>query len=231
MDDQGKGPEGAEPAAEWSAGREEEEEEDDDDDDDDDDDEEGELGEDAGEGEGGGEEAETEEEMESEEEEEGEAAAAAPVAAAVPVDLTRILTPKDFERIKRLKQLQAQRNMLPSARRLAAEALEEEDQEVLAEGDAVDEMDIRGQAARKAASREEKLANTLAGREDRGSFSGRRKEKTGGKSNKEKRKNNPFMMARKSHQVRSKVKRRDENNRKKRQSQKKQFRGKVRKGA
>ena len=40
MDDQGKGPEGAEPAAEWSAGREEEEEEEDDDDDDDDDDEE-----------------------------------------------------------------------------------------------------------------------------------------------------------------------------------------------
>lgn len=190
--------------------------------------------------------------------------------------------------------LQAERSGLPSAKRLKAEAaaLEDDEEEAAAaEGDAVDEMDIRGAAAKKvqrsptllssptphgggqqlrdaeachslcarlqnehfkaahqtpssrthrvstcvcvmqAATREEKLASTLAGREGRGSFSGKRKQKTGGKSNKEKKKNNPFMMARKSHAVRSKVKRRDENNRKKRASQKKQFRGKVRKGA
>ena len=65
------------------------------------------------------------------------------------------------------------------------------------EGEVVDEMDIRGVQAKRAATREEKLASTLAGREDRGQFgaaSERKNKKTGGTSNAEKakRKNLPL---------------------------------------
>ena len=47
------------------------------------------------------------------------------------------------------------------------------------EGDAVDPLDIAGVRARKAATREEKLASTVAGREERASFGRRKKKKTG----------------------------------------------------
>ena len=77
-------------------------------------------------------------------------------------------------------------------------------------------------------SREEKLASTLKGREDRGRFGGHRVKKTGGKSNKEKKKNAPFMMHRKSNAVRQKAKRREGDARKAKRKEKVQFRGKVR---
>ena len=52
--------------------------------------------------------------------------------------------------------------------------------------------------------------------------------KTGGKSNKEKKKNAPFMMHRKSNAVRQKAKRREGDARKAKRKEKVQFRGKVR---
>ena len=98
------------------------------------------------------------------------------------------------------------------------------------EGEAVDEMDLKGVQAKRAATREEKLASTLAGREDRGQFGGGKgKKKTGGKSNKEKRKNNPFMMAKKARGVRNKGRDREAKARKQLRRDKKMQRGKVRK--
>ena len=89
-------------------------------------------------------------------------------------------------------------------------------------------MDIRGVQAKRAATREEKLASTLAGREDRGKFGGGKGKKTGGKSNKEKRKNNPFMMTRKSRAVRTKEQNREAKARRQKRLDKKMQRGKVR---
>ena len=97
------------------------------------------------------------------------------------------------------------------------------------EGEAVNEMDIRGVQAKRNATREEKLASTLKGREDRGKFGGGTKgKKTGGKSNAEKKKSHPFMMKRKSREVRQKAQRREENARKAKRMASKMFRGKVR---
>ncbi|EOD19673.1 hypothetical protein EMIHUDRAFT_242785 [Emiliania huxleyi CCMP1516] len=98
------------------------------------------------------------------------------------------------------------------------------------EGEAVDPLDIAGVRARKAATREEKLASTVAGREERAAFGRRKKKKTGGSSNQEKKKTKNFIMATKTRQVQNKVKRREELQRRARRSSKKQFRGSVRKG-
>jgi len=155
--------------------------------------------------------------------------------------MTRLLTPKDFERIRRLKARQAEMASLRGAKRKRAEAmaLQEDEEEEVAEarrrggaaieGEAVDEADIVGLQARRNATREEKLASTLAGREDRVKFGARQKKKTGGKSNIEKRKHQPFMMARKSHKLRAKSKNKEATARKEKRQAKKQFRGKVRK--
>ena len=239
---------------------EEEEEEEDDDEEEADGDESDEVGEEGEEEEasgsseedGGEEEEEEEEEEEDEDEEQAalarmaaqQAAKAAAPAPAPRLDMTRLLTPKDFERIERLKAQRAEASKLRGAKRKRAEAaLEEEaEEEAIAlaaaakatgfaiEGEAVDEMDIRGVVAKTAATREEKLANTLKGREDRAAFGGGRgKKKTGGKSNIEKKKSHPFMMARKSTHVRGKARKREETARKKNRMDKKMFRGKVRK--
>ena len=152
------------------------------------------------------------------------------------LDATRLLTPKDFERIQRLKAQRAEASQLRGAKRKRAEALIEAEAEAEAEalsgqaieGEVVDEMDIRGVQAKRAATREEKLASTLAGREDRGKFGGGKGKKTGGKSNKEKRKNNPFMMTRKSRAVRTKEQNREAKARRQKRLDKKMQRGKVR---
>ena len=151
-----------------------------------------------------------------------------------------MLTPKDFERIQRLKAQRAEVASLRGAKRKRAEAELEAEAEAEAEalvrtgaaleGEAVDEMDLLGVKAKKAATREEKLASTLAGREDRGKFGGGSKgKKTGGKSNKEKKKNNPFMMAKNKLGVRNKSRDREANNRRAQRRAKKMQRGKVKK--
>jgi len=160
-------------------------------------------------------------------------------AAASRVDVTRILTPADFERIRRLKQMQdqalAQRGMSKGQKRRMAEMGEDSEDEtgpsgaLALEGEAVDPLDLAGASARKAATREEKLASTISGRDDRQKFGRRKKIKTGGSTNLEKKKTKNFIMAAKSNTVQKKVKRREENARKSRRSQKKMFRGKVKK--
>ena len=97
------------------------------------------------------------------------------------------------------------------------------------EGEAVDTLDIEGAKARRNATREEKLANTKAGRTDHSEKKGFQSKKTGGKSNKEKRKNNPFMMAKKARGVRNKGRDREAKARKQLRRDKKMQRGKVRK--
>ena len=252
--DEAGGEDGEEASGEEGEEAEEEDEEDEEDEADDDDEEEGEEVDE-------GEEADSEEsDEEGGEEDDDEQAALARMAAqqaaakakakeaapAAPrLDMTRLLTPKDFERLERLKAQRAEAQSLRGAKRKRAEAaLEEEaEEEAIAlaasaraggsygfalEGEAVNEMDIRGVVAKTAATREEKLASTLKGREDRGTFGGGRgHKKTGGKSNIEKKKTHPFMMARKSNLVRGKAKRREENARKKNRMDKKMFRGKV----
>ena len=156
------------------------------------------------------------------------------------VDVSRILTPADFERIRRLKQLQeqaaARRGMTKAQKRRLSEMADDSDDEddgpasaLALEGEAVDPLSIAGAKARKAATREEKLAATLAGREDRPQFGRRKKVKSGGTSNTEKKKTKNFIMTAKSRDVQRKVKRREEMARRARRSQKKMFRGKVRK--
>lgn len=156
----------------------------------------------------------------------------------VRVDVSRILSPADFERIRRLKQMQqqagARRGMTRGQKRRLAEAGDSDEDEgpvsgLALEGEAVDPMDIAGAQARKAATREQKLASTLAGREDRQQFGRRKKVKSGGTSNIEKKRTKDFRMMSKSRDVQKKVKRREEMARKSRRSQKKMFRGKVRK--
>jgi len=164
----------------------------------------------------------------------GSTAGKAAAPAAPRLDVSRILTPKDFERIRRLKQLQTERQNLRGAKRKRAEtlALEEEEEELRGkalEEEAVNAMDIEGVQAKRNASREEKLASTLAGREDRQKFGTRSKKKTGGSSDKEKRKTKAMMMMRRNHGIRSKARRRDENARMAQRRNKKMFRGKVRK--
>lgn len=165
------------------------------------------------------------------------AASGAPSAAgssAPRLDASRILTPKDFERIKRLRQQQQANAMLSGAKRKRAEAaaLEAEMEEAgeygaAIEGEAVDLMAIEGVQARRNATREDKLASTLAGREGRVKFGSKQKKKTGGSSNKEKKKSHPFQMASHSNKVRTKAKRREETARKNNRRAKTQFRGKV----
>jgi protein SDA1 len=156
------------------------------------------------------------------------------------LDVTRLLTPKDFERIKRLRAQQKELSSLPAAKRRRAEAalLEEEEDEAVSElarrgaaieGEAVDEMDIMGVQAKSRANREEKLASTLAGREDRVKFGSKQKKKSGGSSNLEKKKSHPYMMAKNSRNVRNKGKNRESKARKDKRQAKKQFRGRVRK--
>mmetsp|Transcript_25156 Transcript_25156/g.79109 ORF Transcript_25156/g.79109 Transcript_25156/m.79109 type:complete len:171 (-) Transcript_25156:107-619(-) len=164
----------------------------------------------------------------------------APAAAAPRVDVSRILTPADFERIRRLKQIQEQavrqKGMSKGQKRRLAELADDSSDEegpsgaLAIEGEAVDPLDIAGVRARKAATREEKLASTVAGREERAAFGRRKKKKTGGSSNQEKKKTKNFIMATKTRQVQNKVKRREELQRRARRSSKKQFRGSVRKG-
>ena len=57
-------------------------------------------------------------------------------------------------------------------------------------------------------------------------FGSRRKQKTGGKTNAEKKKNNPYLMTQKKRGVQIKAMNRESDGRKKRRSQKKMFRGK-----
>jgi len=121
----------------------------------------------------------------------------------VRVDVSRILSPADFERIRRLKQMQqqagARRGMTRGQKRRLAEAGDSDEDEgpvsgLALEGEAVDPMDIAGAQARKAATREQKLASTLAGREDRQQFGRRKKVKSGGTSNIEKKRTKDFRM-------------------------------------
>ena len=230
------------------------------------DEEEDEGGSDEEEGEGEGEDEEDEDEDEEDGEDEDESsedgeqedeakpvpkrakaaqpAAPAPAAARSRLDVSRLLTPKDFERLARLRAQREEAQNLRGAKRKRAEAALEEEAEEEAdalalamrhgaaaiEGEAVNEMDIRGVQAKRNATREEKLASTLKGREDRGKFGGGTKgKKTGGKSNAEKKKSHPFMMKRKSREVRQKAQRREENARKAKRMASKMFRGKVRK--
>ena len=99
------------------------------------------------------------------------------------------------------------------------------------EGEAVDTLDIEGAKARRNATREEKLANTKAGRTDHSEKKGFQSKKTGGKSNKEKKKNQPFSMIRKSNSVKSKVRHRDDHARADARRAKKMFKGRVKRGA
>jgi len=78
-------------------------------------------------------------------------------ASAAPIDVARILTPKDFERIRRLKAQQAERQALQGANRRRAEelALDDSDSDealhesaVAIEGEAVNPLDIAGVQAR-----------------------------------------------------------------------------------
>ena len=80
---------------------------------------------------------------------------------------------------------------------------------------------------RKNASREEKLASTVAGRTDRKEKYAHVSKKTGGLSNKEKKKNQPYMMVRKSGKVRGKAKKREESARKQLRMDKKMFKGRM----
>ena len=186
---------------------------------------------------------EEEEEEEGGSDDEAAPAAAAPAPAPAPaaprLDVTRLLTPKDFERIRRLKQMQAdqaerrhdkkrKRGANAADDLLDAEAAAAVAGGVAIEGQRVDALSLEGIRERQRVSREEKLASTLKGREDRGRFGGHRVKKTGGKSNKEKKKNAPFMMHRKSNAVRQKAKRREGDARKAKRKEKVQFRGKVR---
>jgi protein SDA1 len=200
----------------------------------------GESSEDKGEDAGGSEEDEEEEEEDAAEEVDALEMAGRMRAATPPVrvDVSRILTPADFDRIRRLKQMQeqaaAQRGMSRGQKRRLAEAGDSDNEDgpvgaLALEGEAVDPMDIAGAQARKAATREQKLASTLAGREDRQQFGRRKKVKSGGTSNVEKKKTKDFRMMTKSRDVQRKVQRREEMARKARRSQKKMFRGKVRK--
>ena len=198
------------------------------------DDEGGDEGGDGEEGDEGEEDEEGDEEMEEEEVEEKEEEA--PAAPAAPrLDMSRLLTPRDFERIARLKQLQQEASGLRGAKkRRAEEALLEADDMPSAlevEGEAVDLLDIEGAKARKNATREEKLANTKAGKTDHSEKKGFQSKKTGGLSNKEKKKNQPFSMIRKSNSVTSKIRHRDDNARKDQRRAKKMFKGRVKRGA
>ena len=159
----------------------------------------------------------------------------APAPAAPRLDMSRLLTPRDFERIARLKQLQQEAGGLRGAkRRRAEEALLDTDDLPSAlevEGEAVDTLDIEGAKARRNATREEKLANTKAGRTDHSEKKGFQSKKTGGKSNKEKKKNQPFSMIRKSNSVKSKVRHRDDHARADARRAKKMFKDRVKRGA
>ncbi|KOO53420.1 protein sda1-like protein [Chrysochromulina tobinii] len=156
-------------------------------------------------------------------------------------DISRLLTPKDFDRIRRLKHRQKEIASLRGAKRKRAESEmldsdEEEEAEARRrggagiEGEAVDEKDIIGYQAKRAATREEKIANTLAGREGRAQFGRRQKKKTGGKSNEEKKKSKPFMMARNASKLKGKAMNKEANRIKAARRAKKMFRGALRKG-
>ena len=185
----------------------------------------------------GGEDGEEDEEDEDDEEDDEEEAVAerAPAPAAPRLDMSRLLTPRDFERIARLKQLQQEAGGLRGAkRRRAEEALLDTDDLPSAlevEGEAVDTLDIEGAKARRNATREEKLANTKAGRTDHSEKKGFQSKKTGGLSNKEKKKNQPFSMIRKSNSVKSKIRHRDDHARADARRAKKMFKGRVKRGA
>ena len=156
-------------------------------------------------------------------------------------DISRLLTPKDFDRIRRLKHRQKEIASLRGAKRKRAESeMLDSDEEEAAEarrrggagieGEAVDEKDIIGYQAKRAATREEKIANTLAGREGRAQFGRRQKKKTGGKSNEEKKKSKPFMMARNASKLKGKAMNKEANRIKAARRAKKMFRGALRKG-
>ena len=103
------------------------------------------------------------------------------------------------------------------------------------EGEAVDTLDIEGAKKRRNATREEKLANTKAGRAERGFEAGQKKgftsKKTGGLSNKEKKKGKPFSMIRKSSAVKGKARHREDHARAAARRDKKMFKGRVKRGA
>eukprot|EP00900_Chrysochromulina_parva_P007624 jgi/Chrpa1/16863/Chrysochromulina_OHIO_Genome00025528-RA len=226
---------------------------------DEEDEEEGEEDEEEGEEEEGEEEDESEDEEDEDEDEEDEedrssgpvrsrpASAASGAAqslassASARPDISRLLTPKDFDRIRRLKHRQKEIASLRGAKRKRAESEmldsdEEEEAEARRrggagiEGEAVDEKDIIGYQAKRAATREEKIANTLAGREGRAQFGRRQKKKTGGKSNEEKKKSKPFMMARNASKLKGKAMNKEANRIKAARRAKKMFRGALRKG-
>ena len=87
--------------------------------------------------------------------------------------------------------------------------------------------EIEGKRVRKNASREEKLESTIAGRTDRKEKYQKKSKKLGGLSNKEKKKNQPYMMARKSAGVRRKGKNREEKARQDQRRDKKMFKGRF----
>ena len=192
-----------------------------------------------------GEEADDEDEDDEDDEDEAAAAAAGgakgvkagPKGRPPPqrVDYARILTPRDFERIARLRQLQAEAAQQRGAKRKRAEEAMYDDAALNSggpsalevEGEAVDELDIAGVRARKNATREEKLESTIAGRTDRKDKYAKVSKKTGGLSNKEKKKNQPYMMARASRGVRSKGKNSEEKKRQQMRRDKKMFKGRV----
>jgi len=111
----------------------------------------------------------------------------------------KILTPKDFERIRQLKAEQAMDKKNPHKRR-------REDGSTLASKDSetVDPDDLIGWQKKKRLTYEERWASILEGREGRGSYS-TPKERGGGSTNKDKLKNKPFMMINKSRKVKYKA--------------------------
>eukprot|EP00299_Pterocystis_sp_00344_P010143 c4465_g1_i1.p1 GENE.c4465_g1_i1~~c4465_g1_i1.p1 ORF type:complete len:734 (-),score=187.12 c4465_g1_i1:19-2220(-) len=144
------------------------------------------------------------------------------VASSSRLDTLKILSPADFKRLKALKTAKEVEKLVGSSkkRKLQDEILEKDPTEV---NDKVEISDIVGIQKKYKATKEERLAKVMEGREGRQKF-GHKQQKTGnaGLTNKEKEKRKVSAMVRRS-VVRKK------HNKPSRKTKDKQFRGKFRK--
>eukprot|EP00163_Fabomonas_tropica_P018404 TRINITY_DN3270_c0_g1_i2.p1 TRINITY_DN3270_c0_g1~~TRINITY_DN3270_c0_g1_i2.p1 ORF type:complete len:710 (+),score=171.06 TRINITY_DN3270_c0_g1_i2:123-2252(+) len=126
-----------------------------------------------------------------------------------PLDQQRILTPADFARIAELKAKQKakdKRSRGPTKQEPTIKRKVDEILQSTVEGDEVSEYAILGPQKKAKMDLEERLESVRAGREDREKFGSKlgRKEKAGGTTNRQKRRNQPWQLAKNSRALRIK---------------------------
>lgn len=121
------------------------------------------------------------------------------------LDQFRILTDEDLEKIRRLKAQQV------NGKRKRQLFANEKEVEIEEPTEVVDPSALDSQRKKARQNREERIQSVLAGREGRENFMSAQQRfkanKKGGKTNEEKKKNQPFMLAKMKTSVRGKVKR------------------------